>query len=73
MSGVQNLQDTRLATVLKRVLQTVVEGTTGNRQGTFNQLHACFMIRAGINGLLDVAKKTYCEIAQESAGRTTFF
>lgn len=54
--------------MLKRVLQTIVEGTTGNRQGTFSQLHACFMIRNGINGLLDVAKKTYSEIAQEIAG-----
>lgn len=31
-------------------------------------LHGCFAIKTGVNSLLDVAKKTYCEIVQDITG-----
>jgi DNA mismatch repair protein MSH4 len=36
---------------------------------TASNVQRCFAIRTGIHGLLDMARKTYCELVNEITGK----
>ncbi|KAL0275351.1 UNVERIFIED_CONTAM: hypothetical protein PYX00_003220 [Menopon gallinae] len=61
----ENLGDVRYGIILNRILESVPENAKSVKGSVSAHLHACFAVKTGINALLDVAKKTYCEIVQE--------
>ncbi|KAK6626433.1 hypothetical protein RUM44_008906 [Polyplax serrata] len=61
----QNLKDPRYHLILNKILETVLENAKVVKGSIAAHLHGCFAIKTGVNSLLDIAKKTYCEIVQE--------
>ena len=51
------------------MIETVSENTRSVKNSIASHLHGCFAIKSGVNSLLDLAKKTYCEIVQEITGK----
>ncbi|KAK6629982.1 hypothetical protein RUM43_003803 [Polyplax serrata] len=63
--ALQNLKDPRYHLILNKILETVLENAKVVKGSIAAHLHGCFAIKTGVNSLLDIAKKTYCEIVQE--------
>lgn len=68
----KNLDDVRYQKILNRILETVFENAKTLRGSGSSHFHGCFAVKPGINALLDVTKKTYCEIIQEITGTEYF-
>ncbi|XP_070563567.1 mutS protein homolog 4-like [Ptychodera flava] len=61
------LGDARFSAVLEK-LQTVIHADTRYQKGTLNmRTQKCFAVKPNINGLLDVARRTYTEIVDDIA------
>lgn len=61
----ESLNDSRFATIMERI-QTVIHDDTRYQKGTLNmRTQKCFAVKPHINGLLDVARRTYTEIVDD--------
>ncbi|XP_068674746.1 mutS protein homolog 4-like [Montipora foliosa] len=61
----ESLNDSRFSTIMERI-QTVIHDDTRYQKGTLNmRTQKCFAVKPHINGLLDVARRTYTEIVDD--------
>ncbi|XP_027047285.1 mutS protein homolog 4-like [Pocillopora damicornis] len=61
----ESLNDSRFATIMEKI-QTVIHDDTRYQKGTLNmRTQKCFAVKPHINGLLDVARRTYTEIVDD--------
>lgn len=61
----ESLNDSRFATIIQSI-QTVIHDDTRYQKGTLNmRTQKCFAVKPHINGLLDVARRTYTEIVDD--------
>lgn len=61
----ESLNDNRFATIMEKI-QTVIHDDTRYQKGTLNmRTQKCFAVKPHINGLLDVARRTYTEIVDD--------
>ncbi|XP_074639659.1 mutS protein homolog 4-like [Acropora palmata] len=61
----ESLNDSRFATIIEKI-QTVIHDDTRYQKGTLNmRTQKCFAVKPHINGLLDVARRTYTEIVDD--------
>lgn len=61
----KSLEDQSYGKMMKKV-QQIIHDEARAKKGTANmRLQRCFAIRSGLNGLLDVARRTYCEIIDD--------
>ncbi|XP_065192315.1 mutS protein homolog 4-like isoform X2 [Sycon ciliatum] len=67
----KTLEDKRFTLLLERI-QEVIHDSTHYQKGSLNmRTQKCFAIKPRINGLLDVARRTYTEIVDDIAGLIT--
>jgi DNA mismatch repair protein MSH4 len=59
------LEDERFESVLTRVLEILNENAKVQKGSASMRLQRCFAIKSGVNGLLDVARRIYCEIVDD--------
>lgn len=52
-----------------RILQTLNEDVKAPKGGKTAVFQKCFAVKSGINDLMDVARKTYCELINDMHGR----
>ncbi|XP_068717074.1 mutS protein homolog 4-like [Montipora capricornis] len=61
----ESLNDSRFSIIMERI-QTVIHDDTRYQKGTLNmRTQKCFAVKPHINGLLDVARRTYTEIVDD--------
>ncbi|XP_022793789.1 mutS protein homolog 4-like [Stylophora pistillata] len=61
----ESLNESRFATIIQSI-QTVIHDDTRYQKGTLNmRTQKCFAVKPHINGLLDVARRTYTEIVDD--------
>ncbi|PIK47411.1 putative mutS protein-like 4 [Apostichopus japonicus] len=61
----QTLQDERFGLILEKI-RTVIHDDTRYQKGTLSmRTQKCFAVRPNINGLLDVARRTYTELVDD--------
>lgn len=64
----QCLQDPRGDLIKGRILHTLNEDVKAPKGGKTATFQRCFAIKSGINDLMDVARKTYCELISDMHG-----
>nr|CAD7444380.1 unnamed protein product [Timema bartmani] len=60
----QALSDSRFAKILERILQTLNNDARHEKNFTASHMQRNFAVKTNINGLLDVARKTYSLVSQ---------
>ncbi|CAG2062672.1 unnamed protein product [Timema podura] len=68
-SAREALSDSRFAKILERILQTLNNDARHEKNFTASHMQRNFAVKTNINGLLDVARKTYCEIIEDIVGK----
>ncbi|XP_059093663.1 mutS protein homolog 4-like isoform X2 [Tigriopus californicus] len=63
-----SLEDLRFQYIMERVCEIIQDDAKVQRGSAAMKLQRCFAIRNGVNGLLDVARRTYCEIVDDIEG-----
>ena len=67
-TSLQCLQDPRSELIKERILQTINEDVKAPKGGKTANFQRCFAIKSGISDLMDVARKTYCELINDIHG-----
>lgn len=65
----QKLQHEAFESILEHVRTVLHEDARTTKGFSAAHLQRCFAVRTGINGLLDVARKTYCELVDDVTGQ----
>ncbi|KAF4523818.1 hypothetical protein B566_EDAN008053 [Ephemera danica] len=61
----EKLQEPTFNTLKEQIVKTLHDDAHSEKGFSASNLQRCFAVRTGIHGLLDVARKTYCELVDE--------
>jgi DNA mismatch repair protein MSH4 len=63
------LSDENFPVMLEQVKGVIIDEARVAKGGAAMRLQRCFAVKTGLNGLLDVARRTYCELVDDIENR----